>query len=61
MNIYVDFLLCTCVNKRIIIIKAIYDFLSMNNCNYMSIWHRFEDILTLKFRVIRLISLIRID
>ena len=24
--------------------KAIYDFLSMNNCNYVSILHRFEDI-----------------
>ena len=41
--------------------KAIYDFLSMNNCNYVSILHGFEDISTLKFRVIRLISLIRID
>ena len=33
----------------------------MNNCNYVSILHRFEDIGTLTFRVIRLISLIRID
>ena len=24
--------------------KAIYDILSMNNCNYVSIRHRFEDI-----------------
>ena len=27
-------------------LKAIYDFLSMNNCNYVSILHRFEDIST---------------
>ena len=33
----------------------------MNNCNYVSILHHFEDIPTLKFRVIRLISLISID
>ena len=41
--------------------KAIYDFLSMNNCNYVSICHRFEDISIWNFRVIRLISLIMID
>ena len=33
----------------------------MNNCNYGSILHRFEDIYTLKFGVSRLISLISID
>ena len=33
----------------------------MNNCNYGFILHHFEDIHTLKFGVIRLISLISID
>ena len=33
----------------------------MNNCNYVSILHRFEDISTSIFRAIRLISLTRID
>ena len=32
----------------------------MNNCNYVSIWHLFEDISIENVRVIRLISLIRI-
>ena len=52
--------ICAKIFTKICTWKAIYDFLFMNNCNYVSIWYRFEDLSTKNFRVIRLIGLIRI-